>query len=76
MGRPAARSATDRATTEGADFTTAKRHNAVFGGVDGVVAADAGANATSFTKTDLADDNLTDFDFLPTKKFNAEALTW
>ena len=59
--------AADRATTEGADFAAAKSDDTVTSGVDGVVAADAGADATAFAEADLADDDLADFDFLTTE---------
>ena len=67
--------AADRAAAEGADFAATKSNDAVTSGVDGVVAANAGADATTFAEADLADDDLADFDFLTTKQLDAEALT-
>jgi hypothetical protein len=44
-------------------------------GVDCEVAADAGTNTWALRHTNLADDNLTDFNFLATIDFNTKTLT-
>jgi hypothetical protein len=63
------------AATKCADLASFVGYDAVFVGMDGEVAADFGANTAALSHADLADDYLADFNFLATKKFDAEALS-
>lgn len=63
-----------RLAAEGADFAAGHLHGAVFGGVDGEVAADGGAFAGALGHTDLADDDFAVFDRLATETLDAQAL--
>jgi len=49
------------------DAALAVFHDAVFGGVNGVIAAHAGAFAGTLGQTDLADNYLAGFNFFTTK---------
>ena len=59
--------------TFGFDLTEA--NDAVFGGMDGEVAAEVGAGAGLFGFADLADEACTSRDFLAAEALHAEALT-
>jgi len=61
--------------SETADFALLVGDNAIFGGVDGVVAAQRSAFASTLGQANLADDNLADGDFFATKQLNTESLT-
>lgn len=67
-------SATSSLAGETLGFYLAEADNAVFGSVDGEIAAEIGARAGLFGFTDLANDDLAGVDFLAAKKFDAEAL--
>ena len=59
---------------EALGFDLTEANDAVFGGMDGEVAAEVGAGAGLFGFADLADEDCTSRDFLATKTLHAEAL--
>ena len=66
--------AADSFAGEAADAARLEGHDAVFVGVDGVVSAQLSAFASAFGRTDLADNDLADFDGLASIQFYAKAL--
>lgn len=60
----------DGTAAEEADFALFVGHDAVFGGVDSVVAAHLGTGAGSLGLAGLADDDLADLDFGAAKQLN------
>ena len=67
-------SAGDAFAGEGAEAASRVFDDAIAVSMDSKVAADFGADTTSFSHTNLADNDLADFDFLTTEELNAEAL--
>jgi hypothetical protein len=68
--------AADRAAAESTDFARLHFYYAVTSRMNGKIATGCGADARALCHTDLADDNLSDFDGLAAEQLDAEALAW
>ena len=67
--------ATDGAAGEGADFAALHFYGAVFGSVNGKVAAHGRTGTGTLGGANLANNNFAVFDHLAAKAFDAKALT-
>jgi hypothetical protein len=67
--------AADGAAGEGADFAALHFYGAVFGSMNGKVAAHSSASTGTLGGANLANNNFAVFDHLAAKAFDAKALT-